>query len=52
MVIGSKKSRKECLKEAEKNPIKMGDYELEIFASDKYLGDKINKNGTAASIVE
>ena len=51
-MIGSKKSRKECLKEAEKNPIKMGDHELEISASEKYLGDTINENGTAASIIE
>ena len=43
VVIGSKKSRKACLKEAEKNLIRMGDHELENSASEKYFGYK-NKN--------
>ena len=42
VVIGPRKLRKECLKSAEKNPIKMGEHILENLASEKYLGDKIN----------
>ena len=30
----------------------MGEHVLENSASEKYLGDKINQNGTAASIME
>ena len=30
----------------------MGDYTLENSATEKYLGDKINENGTGASITE
>ena len=51
-MIGSEKSRIACLREAEQNTIRMGDHVLENSASEKYLGDKINKNGTAASITE
>ena len=46
------KKREKCLKETEKNAIKIGNHVLENSASEKYLGDKINKNGTAASITE
>ena len=52
VVIGPRKLRTECLKRAEKNPIKMGDYILENFASEKYLGDKIHEHRTAAGITE
>ena len=44
VVIGSERSKKACLKEAEQNPIRMGDHVLENSASEKYLGDKINEN--------
>ena len=50
--IGSKKSRKKCLKRAEKNPIKMGDLILENSTAEKYLGDKIHEDGTAARITK
>ena len=40
VVIGSQKSRKACLKEAEQDPIRMGEHMLENSASEKYLGDK------------
>ena len=52
MIVSTEKSRTEYLKEAESNPILMGDYKLENLASEKYLGDRINENGTAASIKE
>ena len=50
VVIGSEQSKKACLKEAEQNPIRMGDHVLEN--SEKYPGYKINENATAASITE
>ena len=49
-VIGSEKSRNACLKEA--NPICIGEHVMENYASENYLGGKINENGTAASITE
>ena len=48
VVIGSKKSREKCLKRAEKNSIKKGDLVLEKSTTEKYLGNKIYEDGTAA----
>ena len=50
MVIGTPESRTEILKEAEANPIKMGDTIIENSKSEKYLGDQIHEGGTSASI--
>ena len=52
MVIGTEKSRTACLKEVESNPILMGEQMQENSASEKYLGDRINEQCTAASIME
>ena len=50
VVIGSKKSRTEILKEAADNPIMMGDMIIENSKSEKYLGDLIHVDGCKASI--
>ena len=49
VVIGTPESRTEILKEAEANPIKIGDTIIENSKSEKYLGDQIHKGGTSAS---
>ena len=46
------KSRTELLKETEDNPIKMGETIIENSRTEKYLGDQIHEDGTAASIHE
>ena len=51
VVIGSPKSRTEILKDAEANPIMMGDMIIENSKSEKYLGDQIHEDGCAASII-
>ena len=50
VVIGVPESRTDILKEAEANPIKMADTIIENSKSEKYLGDQIHEDGTAASI--
>ena len=50
VVIATPESRTEILKEAEANPIKLGDTIIENSKSEKYLGDQIHEGGTAASI--
>ena len=40
-MIGTPESRTEILKEAEANPIKMGDTIIKNSKSEKYLGDQI-----------
>ena len=50
VVIATPESRTEILKEAEANPIKMGETIIENSKSEKYLGDQIHEDGTAASI--
>ena len=52
VIIGQKQSRTELLKEPENNPIKMGQHNLENSESEKYLGNQIQEDGTAASITE
>ena len=48
VIMAPQKSRTE----AEANPIKLGETTIENSKSDKYLGDQIYKDGTAASIKE
>ena len=50
VVIGTPELRIKLLKEAEKDPIMMGEHKLESSKSEKYLGDWINEEGTSASI--
>ena len=50
VVIGQQKSRTEVLKDAEINPIMMGDTVIENSKSEKYLGDQIHEDGCEASI--
>ena len=50
MVIGSKKSRTEILKEAAANPIMMGDMIIKNSKLEKFLSDQIHEDGCAASI--
>ena len=50
VVIGEPESRTEILKEAEANPIRMGDMVIKNSKSEKYLGDQIHEGGCAASI--
>ena len=50
VVINVPESRTEKLKEAEANPIMMGDTIIENSISEKYLGDQIHEGGCAASI--
>ena len=49
-MIGTTESRTEILKEAEANPIMMGDTIIENSKLEKYLGDQIHEGGCAASI--
>ena len=51
-VCNTKKSRLDCIKDADSNPILMGDHKLYNSVSNKYLRDRINEKGTAASITE
>ena len=50
VVIGSQKSSTEILKDAEANPIMMGDMIIDNSKSEKYLGDQVYEDGCAASI--
>ena len=50
VVISSRKSRTERLKDAEINPIMMGTMVIENSKSEKYLGDQIHEDGCEASI--
>ena len=50
--MGTEKSRTDCLKDAESNPILIGDQKVDNSASKKYLEDRINEKGTAASITK
>ena len=50
VVIGSKQSRTEILKDAASNPIMMGTTVIENSKSEKYLGDQIHEDGCEASI--
>ena len=50
LIIGSKKFRKDTLKEMEENPIKIGDEVMEHSSQEKYLGDVIHEDGCEASI--
>ena len=50
VVIGQQKSRTEILKDAEANPIMVGDMIIENSKSQKYLGDQIHEDGCEASI--
>ena len=52
LIIGKEKSRTACLKEAESKPILLAEHKLENSALEKYLGDRINEQGTAVSITE
>ena len=46
------KSRTELLKEAENNSIRVGDHILKSSTAERYLGDRIHEDGTAASIAD
>ena len=50
VVIGTQESRTEMLKDAELNPVMMGETIIENSRSEKYLGDQIHEDGCAASI--
>ena len=50
VVIGKPESRTQMLKEAEANPIRMGETIIVNSKSEKYLGDQIHEGGTTASI--
>ena len=50
VVIGSKQSRTEILKDAANNPIMMGTTVIENSKSEKYLCDQIHEDGCEASI--
>ena len=50
VVIGSKESRTEVLKDTENNPIMMGTTVIENSKVEKYLGDLIHEDGCEASI--
>ena len=50
VIIGTQKSRTEMLKDAEVNPVMMGETVIENSKSEKYLGDQIHEDGCAASI--
>ena len=50
VVIGSKESRTEILKDAASNPIMMGTTVIENSKSEKYLSDQIHEDGCEASI--
>ena len=52
VIMAPLKSRTALLKEAEDNPIKMGETIIENSKSKKYLGDQIYEDGTVASIDE
>ena len=52
VIMALPKSRTELLKDAEDNPIKMGETITENSRTKKYLGDQIHKDRTAASIRE
>ena len=41
VIVGTEKSRTECLKEAELIPILMEEHVLDNSASEKYMGDRI-----------
>ena len=45
------RTMEECWR-AEKNPIKLGEHILENSSLDKYIGDKIQEERTAATITE
>ena len=47
VVLGSPQLRIELLKEAEKNPIMMGEHKLEASKSKNYLGDWITEEGAS-----
>ena len=49
VVIGQQKSRTEILKDAEINPMMMGDTFIKNSKSEKYLGDQIHKDGCEGS---
>ena len=50
VVIGSQESRTEMLKDAEINPVMMGETVIENSQVEKYLGDQIHEDGCEASI--
>ena len=50
--MSAEKSRPDCIKDAELNPILMADHKLENSASEKYLGERINEKVTAGSITK
>ena len=50
VIIGTQKSRTDMLKDAESNPVMMGETVIENSHCEKYLGDQIHEDGCAASI--
>ena len=50
VVIGQQKSRTEILKDAEANPIMMGETIIKNSKSENYLSDQIHEDGCEASI--
>ena len=51
-IMGTEKLKTGCIKDAESNPLLIGDHKLGNFPFKKYLGDRNNEKGTAASIKE
>ena len=50
MILGSKKQRKQALKELEKEPMMMGGRKINHAGKEKYLGDFVNELGCKQSI--
>ena len=52
VLLGSKEFKEKTRREAKENPIMMESHEMEESPEEKYLGDQIHKDETAASVNE
>ena len=51
MLLGSAKIKEKTRQDARENPVMMGSHIMEESSEEKYLGDMIHTDGTAASIL-